>query len=219
MFQSTPPRGGRPYDTGAGWPGEGVSIHAPARGATGGTVRMNCRQSFQSTPPRGGRLHLCVGLSQTLMFQSTPPRGGRRGHLQGLLYLKRVSIHAPARGATPSLRGSSAPGKLFQSTPPRGGRQSRTLATVISILFQSTPPRGGRPLKHPMAWRDQRVSIHAPARGATPHVSRLPRLWICFNPRPRAGGDAATATAKTARASFNPRPRAGGDGRGEAGRG
>jgi len=33
------------------------------------------------------------------------------------------------------------------------------------------------------------VSIHAPARGATPLAVLCHRLTACFNPRPRAGGD------------------------------
>ena len=99
-FQSTPPRGGRPYPNlkaskarecfnprpraggDAGYiesvAAGGVSIHAPARGAT---------QPPRRTPGRG-------------KFQSTPPRGGRRQHLVRLNVVARVSIHAPARGAT-----------------------------------------------------------------------------------------------------------------------
>ena len=34
------------------------------------------------------------------MFQSTPPRRGRRINGLSFLILKRVSIHAPAQGAT-----------------------------------------------------------------------------------------------------------------------
>jgi len=35
---------------------------------------------------------------------------------------------------------------------------------------------------------------------------------LCFNPRPRAGGDQFISSPTTLRSSFNPRPRAGGDG-------
>ena len=55
------------------------------------------------------------------------------------------------------------------------------------------------------------VSIHAPAQGATQHLHPHPELMLCFNPRPRAGGDAAKRKAQPARERFNPRPRAGGD--------
>src|SRR5437763_1406956 len=79
-FQSTPPRGGRlsplslrsmghsfnPRPRAGGdvalaieHPGQVVSIHAPARGATAPppTTRAARRGLFQSTPPRGGRPH------------------------------------------------------------------------------------------------------------------------------------------------------------------
>jgi len=55
VFQSTPPRGGRPF--------------------------VDCRNlsvlSFQSTPPRGGRPPPLYSPIKTMLFQSTPPRGGR----------------------------------------------------------------------------------------------------------------------------------------------
>ena len=122
-----------------------------------------------------------------------------------------VSIHAPARGATRSAiritrglagfnprpraggderRSSQLPRDLqFQSTPPRGGRLLALREDRLHHLFQSTPPRGGRPILTSSEGRDQMVSIHAPARGATrarPSISRAP---CRFNPRPRAGGD------------------------------
>ena len=79
------------------------------------------------------------------MFQSTPPRGGRHRWYSEVEAKEKVSIHAPARGATFSFD-----------------------ATATSFLFQSTPPRGGR-LNHPGQCVNRRdVSIHAPARGATP---------------------------------------------------
>ncbi len=96
-FQSTPPRGGRPRpgadpppaesfnprpraggDTGhpARRADAGVSIHAPARGATAVGPGDRHGQQFQSTPPRGGRRSGLTGSSRSSRFQSTPPRGG-----------------------------------------------------------------------------------------------------------------------------------------------
>ena len=81
VFQSTPPRGGgrlqqclqppvRPVISihapreGGDRPylrlglGEGISIHAPARGATWtSAARMTCLRHFNPRPPRGGRPH------------------------------------------------------------------------------------------------------------------------------------------------------------------
>ena len=42
--------------------------------------------------------------------------------------------------------------------------------------------------------RTWKVSIRAPARGATSPVRGVPTVGIkCFNPRPRTGGDLSTA--------------------------
>jgi len=57
-----------------------------------------------------------------------------------------------------------------------------------------------------------RVSIHAPARGATiPHHERLGSLVGRFNPRPCARGDSGMWTTSERGACFNPRPCARGD--------
>jgi len=76
-FQSTPPRGGRqhiPQPRGKG----GVSIHAPARGATQARHQRVVEGMFQSTPPRGGRHHRRVRLRQLQGFNPRPRAGGDR---------------------------------------------------------------------------------------------------------------------------------------------
>ena len=78
------------------------------------------------------------------VFQSTPPRGGRPSHPDYAI------AHC-----------------WFQSTPPRGGRPIEIDFTRREIKFQSTPPRGGRRLLGAKAALAFRVSIHAPAWGAT----------------------------------------------------
>ena len=56
----------------------GVSIRAPARGATRGRCRSTIAPVFQSAPPHGGRRALSHGtLRATEVFQSAPPHGGR----------------------------------------------------------------------------------------------------------------------------------------------
>ncbi len=100
---------------------------------------------------------------------------------------------------------------LFQSTPPRGGRQHLQANRERNPEFQSTPPRGGRPSDGTVTYTLIVVSIHAPARGATRRRPWVARPEHCFNPRPRAGGDALSSTSSAPARSFNPRPRAGGD--------
>ncbi len=101
------------------------------------------------------------------MFQSTRPRGARRQRQVKEDYFQRVSIHAPAWGATS--RGVSARRILwmFQSTRPRGARPSRTCHAPSIPPFQSTRPRGARLARHTPGVGHLIVSIHAPAWGAT----------------------------------------------------
>ena len=78
-----------------------------------------------------------------------------------------VSIHAPARGATCATAGAGAGLTVSIHAPARG---ATTHCSIIHLCrrFQSTPPRGGR---------------H--------EVRPVPDKHGGFNPRPRAGGDAA----------------------------
>ena len=78
-------------------------------------------------------------------------------------------------------------------------------------VFQSAPPRGGRCSadNHYSSWHH--VSIRAPAWGAMVFISRPGMISMCFNPRPRVGGDTQPASARSGFPSFNPRPRVGGD--------
>ena len=64
------------------------------------------------------------------------------------------------------------------------------LATT-QVKFQSTRPRGARPVRSVERGDQRYVSIHAPARGATPRTCALRASRGSFNPRARAGRDAA----------------------------
>ena len=99
-----------------------ISIHAPARGATGiwkdtsqcsgfqSTLPRGERQScqclkqylikFQSTLPRGERPAVAYLANSSALFQSTLPRGERLHLPESAVLLLPISIHAPARGAT-----------------------------------------------------------------------------------------------------------------------
>ena len=147
---------------------------------------------FQSTLPRGER-HLVEQLEKAgFVFQSTLPRGERLQLPRSSNLYTSISIHAPARGATP--RPNMQPQNLhsFQSTLPRGERLVSAInASDVGLVFQSTLPRGERPVtrghfsklkyfnprsregsdwKRTIRISDIRISIHAPARGATqPH--------------------------------------------------
>ncbi len=130
----------------------------------------------------------------------------------------RVSIHAPARGAThddghnqrrelcfnPRARAGRDAGSrwlstqmtkigyAFQSTRPRGARLTTTATTSAVNYVSIHAPARGATAKHgcTIAVDQSTVSIHAPARGATRiRASRAIGSMQCFNPRARAGRD------------------------------
>ena len=124
-----------------------------------------------------------------------------------------VSIHAPAREATHT-NGRQIGSPVFRSTPPRGKR--RWLSRFVPDTewwFQSTPPRGKRLARSVLGAMGGDVSIHAPAREATPRTPAATRLPpVGFNPRPRAGSDGYAMKPRPRPSTrFNPRPRAGSD--------
>ena len=76
-----------------------VSIHAPARGATGHGLVEALVAEFQSTRPRGARLAILATVFSISRFNPRAREG--RDHRPFLLRpVIAVSIHAPARGAT-----------------------------------------------------------------------------------------------------------------------
>ena len=72
------------------------------------------------------------------------PRVGGDDSRDSIMGSNRVSIHAPAWGATLILH-----------------------PLYLKYWFQSTPPRGGRPVAKEGILKGFTVSIHAPAWGAT----------------------------------------------------
>jgi len=123
---------------------------------------------FQSTRPRGARRRSFRRREDLREFQSTRPRGARLDyHIEPKVYLD-VSIHAPARGATEPYLTAPIFDK-FQSTRPRGARLFILRTQTRRRWFQSTRPRGARPNDKTIA-ENGLVSIHAPARGATPRI-------------------------------------------------
>ena len=105
-----------------------------------------------------------------------------------LIAVSRISIHAPARGATIDVEIHTVATKDFNPRPREGGDLPDA---EVSFLTG--------------------ISIHAPARGAT-FADQF--LWYCcvyFNPRPREGGDLAFYPSFPLKKYFNPRPREGGD--------
>ena len=139
----------------------------PRPRAGGDTVSSRffwCSASFNPRPRAGGDYWPTAVSVVTRCFNPRPRAGGDL-LLGGSAWRPRVSIHAPARGATETETEANMTSE-FQSTPPRGGRPIGALHVEASEGFQSTPPRGGR----------------------LPVVGQCAKVFG-FNPRPRAGGD------------------------------
>ena len=102
---------------------------------------------------------------------------------------RRISIHAPPRGATKSMPGQSTR-RRFQFTPLREGRPASLPSAPWWTLFQFTPLREGRQATAIITRERKEISIHAPPRGAT-GIRRILPEKICgnFNSRPSARGD------------------------------
>ncbi len=142
---------------------------------------------FQSTRPRGARLKTIRQALKRLEFQSTRPRGARRRNLERL-WSYRVSIHAPARGATTHGGISVLLGSSFNPRAREGRDESAAYVARYVLKFQSTRPRGAR-------------------HGASP----IPPIIIGFNPRAREGRDPNKPPEFSAWRCFNPRAREGRD--------
>ncbi len=93
---------------------------------------------------------------------------------QNQLWQEIVSIHAPARGATYSPNDTRGTIAKFQFTLPRGERLCRWGSSPLTIRFNSRS-REGSDWDYPIRSATFDVSIHAPARGATPGSTPLPR--------------------------------------------
>ena len=184
MFQSTRPRGARRRD-GRDAVESSVSIHAPARGATtsqridpgrdrvsihaparGATVR--CRQLGQldsfNPRARAGRDARHGTVMRPSCFNPRA-RAGRDGHMAQSVMTEAVSIHAPARGATPSCVGRARPDGFNPRA--RAGRDPHVGVELGDDSSFNPRARAGRDRSGHCYRQTCRVSIHAPARGAT----------------------------------------------------
>ncbi len=187
----------------------GVSIHAPARGATaasddGKTIYI----SFQFTRPRGARLPRAMRGARSGRFQFTRPRGARR--LRHCLPRPPSGFNSRAReGRDARPAWSSRPGSVSIHAPARGATVRANRCTS-ACPFQFTRPRGARPLRASLR-RARIVSIHAPARGATRIVCDYPRHYAVSIHAPARGATIAPPPFSPTSPSFNSRAREGRD--------
>ena len=184
-----------------------VSIHAPARGATRRRWRSCWSSGRFNSRAREGRDRPRTTPAASIPRFNSRAREGRDRSIGRGPDCSRVSIHAPARGATP-LRGADPPlPSVSIHAPARGATYFNRLWTTMS-WFQFTRPRGARLFAETRFKCNDGVSIHAPARGATRSRSPPTPTPTRFNSRAREGRDADTAAATAADVSFQfTRPR------------
>ena len=149
----------------------GISIHAPAWGATS-TILKTIKPvfEFQSTLPHGERLLDPLYGEAAIEFQSTLPHGERlrlaespqpspyfsprsRMGSDGLsrqhCFLHRWHFNPRSRmGSDDTIAVHPAHLTSFQSTLPHGERPSSDDLRSRMIIFQSTLPHGERPASH-----------------------------------------------------------------------
>ncbi len=146
-----------------------------------------------------------------MVFQSTRPRGARLDAVHYWEAIPRVSIHAPARGATPIGPLVDNPFSVSIHAPARG---ATTVERMVHVAHGSFNPRA-RAGRDPAAaggsvWRFWFQSTRP--RGARRMPRPLPpHQRPSFNPRARAGRDIAPSAFPWFCRSFNPRARAGRD--------
>ena len=231
VFQFTPLREGR--HEGAKFRVIGViSIHAPPRGATPLAGTGGSPKRFQFTPLREGRRGKRNTAALRANFNSRPSARGDVIPNGGAVARKKISIHAPPRGATPNAGFIDAEQDAISiHAPPRGATpfpashcprcthfNSRPSArgdvmengNCAVERFQFTPLREGRRNSWARGRRTGHFNSRPSARGD--EISdKMGALWNISIHAPPRGATCLLATLKLCTSYFNSRPSARGD--------
>ena len=141
---------------------------------------------FNSRPSARGDSS-CTGRKLSgAYFNSRPSaRGDDRLILRSGFSVLRISIHAPPRGATHCVSPFLTQPAYFNSRPSARGDARGRVYLPNGGNFNSRPSARGDLLNLPINPR-QRISIHAPPRGATKPLSYpFPRKRISIHAPPR----------------------------------
>ncbi len=144
-------------------------------------------------------------------FDPRSRTGSDAARRRGRRAVRPVSIRAPARGATSRIRAITSTsarfdprsrtgsdkglysglsgGVSFRSALPHGERPSSNKDIQYALTFRSALPHGERPAPMTIRLPDRRVSIRAPARGATTSAAHRSPWRSSFDPRSRTGSD------------------------------
>ena len=145
----------------------GISIHAPAKGATRISSTVTPVASYFNPRSREGSDGVCRAYApEEGRFQSTLPRRERPYNRSGQLRDHRYFNPRSREGSDATF------------PRPRLRRDTR---------FQSTLPRRERPACGALGKLLQAISIHAPAKGATARCDPRPSLWCISIHAPAKG--------------------------------
>ena len=162
-FQSTRPQGARRAAEGP-WREWLVSIHAPARGATAVAIQWIEEKWFQSTRPQGARQLTAEGSALAKGFNPRARKGRDRITRPGKS--ADTSFNPRARKGRDDVTKYTAAPAWFQSTRPQGARPF-WITLLVTLASFNPRARKGRDRRQLPRRRYSKVSIHAPARGAT----------------------------------------------------
>ncbi len=144
-FQSTRPRGARRLLVDRVQRRAAVSIHAPTRGATGQSApRPRQRSGFNPRAHAGRDRPGLRRLRSSCCFNPRAHAGRDVGERDDHRPARRVSIHAPTRGATPAPRWSAYRSGGFNPRAHAGRDRPARPRSAARPMFQSTRPRGAR---------------------------------------------------------------------------
>ena len=170
-FQSTLPRRERRNTRYRSLPRLPISIHAPAKGATG----VWCDFEYDTeisihAPAKGATSQVFSMIFLTLYFNPRSREGSDASQTAEEAVNDVISIHAPAKGATISVPKSSYVHAISIHAPAKGATDKEVESMKIYRISIHAPAKGATvPEKHSCFYAD--ISIHAPAKGATAFIN------------------------------------------------
>ena len=122
------------------------------------------------------------------LFQSTLPRRERHSTRTTTQRKRTISIHAPAKGATCTVRRLCHVLAISIHAPAKGATKRIEIQYVIHAISIHAPAKGATFRFFHVITR-LGISIHAPAKGATTSWIVKGGAFVDFNPRSREGSD------------------------------
>ena len=181
-----PPRGATPTRTAASGRPEYFNSRPSARGDRAPDEYVFASDNFNSRPSARGDAAPPPNRRSAAYFNSRPSARGDPFRGREVLF-RRISIHAPPRGATRSTW-QSTPSHKFQFTPLREGRQAFYFPFCRGYKFQFTPLREGRRQSLCERCHDEKFQFTPLREGRLPFCV-LFSCFLYFNSRPSARGD------------------------------